>query len=558
MNVDSKPTLKQVLSALDKNSVAELCRLVGLADLPSTKSGCADMLRAYFNQTPQRQRELLRYDFLCHCAEAPPPLPLVDTLNSFDLPMLKKVAYEMQLPNEDRNEQELVEDIIRKYEEEPTRIAKIYELALVAELVGNRRFEVPARPSSRAASPTAEAAAMPFPGINIQNPSPDRKENLTHGLEETQRLFLALQRDSYERLQSMMSTVIQTTANAVAQRTPPMTPDFELLGSLRGTRLIDTLVHKCQRNEIGFDGSNPDRLPEFIRRLRRVFGPCQLSEADKLQVMSELVSGAAGRYYGSCLKHIKTFDGVVTELEKFYLPVGYKVGMKARLFNRSQHPKERMSDLVVAMKSLNQMLDNPETDADLVNLILSRLNPQCAALVGTSIILDMSQLLKTAIHVDQVIQMQDAYTQPSLDTIRSNLGGNPELFHRLPVTRTPRVHALEFEEEEEEEPRLDALNTPSPVVTQRSVTEARRPNRPHSPKSSDQTEEEGERQRPAADLSRVLCRACREFGHKTPDCKVTARPFCYWCGAPDRTVITCNCRKPSSSNRPGMSQNSRR
>lgn len=282
---------------------------------------------------------------------------------------------------------------------------------------------------------------------------------------------------------------------------------------------------------ISFSGEGRGmHLCEFLSQITMLQRAEMVSDHDILYSVVHLLSGRAKLWYQSVIDSIFTWQELVSEMKKEFLPDNYDYSLLCEISNRAQRSNETFGEFITEILASFRYLSIPVTEEHKLYIIKKNLLPRFSLGVAPLEITSLQRL----IDVCRKIENANIYStkNQALPFQRQS-----EKFRRVNV-----VDHENFGETEEEEylPEVCAFRRGDGNSDGNAHANPFRSNN-----ATNNTSKDG---------NNLICWNCRRKGHSFRECQKSQNGlFCYRCGAKDFTAARCpNClgnERPNSNER---------
>lgn len=251
-----------------------------------------------------------------------------------------------------------------------------------------------------------------LPFIEGTNPDKYRPKSSNEGASTT--AMGQLSEADMARLASMMVTFSE-------QRDEGRRRDFELLAESIVSRMpvskpskpsFQEFQKECSRRNIRFGGESNERLDVFLRDLATVRRLFPLDEAELLDVFPLLLTGAAASYFEANRHRLLTWQACEDQLKQVYLPTDYEHLMCRDIFLRTQLPDEKIDHFLSILENVNNMLQVPHLEVDLVGIAVHNLHPTYRQAVAGKTFRTMQDLATCCRQVENAQSLAKQYEPP--------------------------------------------------------------------------------------------------------------------------------------------------
>jgi hypothetical protein len=250
-------------------------------------------------------------------------------------------------------------------------------------------------------------------------------------------------------------------------------------------------LSKCaSRKGLVFSGNVGEGVTAFLEACADF--QCTKGVSDELmwRLTPDLLDGSALKWFRVNRSSFLSFSDFKTALRATYLPANYEMRLKKDLFKRTQGMKERMSEYVTCIATMNGRLNRALTDPELVELAYCNLNPVYRKSIPKCTFSNLNELMLAGRAVEETLATCDLYQAPP---------------------------------------------APSEMVDPEFGVEGEVSKNSHFVMSA---------ARPAVEASSgglLKCWNCGSLDHYFRRCKKALRKFCRRCGQAGETVVTCRC-----------------
>lgn len=134
-------------------------------------------------------------------------------------------------------------------------------------------------------------------------------------------------------------------------------------------------LKEATRKGITFSGSRKDDLSLFIARVERTIECFELSERDKVRVVSELLTGDAEILVESIRHDIHTWIDLKTVLQNTYLPQQHSEDVRRQVIRMQQSADMTAAHFVAKVRVKNAQSQEPFRDPELISIITTNMHP---------------------------------------------------------------------------------------------------------------------------------------------------------------------------------------
>lgn len=290
---------------------------------------------------------------------------------------------------------------------------------------------------------------------------------------------------------------------------------------------------------IRFSGDNRGmNLLEFLASLSMFQESERVSDTEMKVSVYHLLYGRARLWYHSIHDYLHSWQEVVLEMKKEFLPANYNYLLFCDILGRTQKSNETFGEYITHMQALFKCLEIPIAGSHKLFIVQRNLLPKYATSIAPLEIESLQHLIDACRRIDNAVSTSNRgftslpFQQYSQFSRQRSFSNNNNNHHQYNVNEV---------EEKWDAPEVNAMrrgDNNNRFLNRRSEATNILPNNNESQR----------------------CWNCNQNGHRFKDCRNSRNGvFCYRCGA--RDVVVNNCRKcaenqKQSSGNAGPSQNS--
>lgn len=233
--------------------------------------------------------------------------------------------------------------------------------------------------------------------------------------------------------------------------------------------------------DVQFSGDSKVSLVSFIERVKELKEARGVSNEELFVSAVDLFTGPALMWYRSIKDSVHSWDELEGLMKTVFLPRDYDEHLLDEIKRRTQGEHEKVTLFISTMRGLFKKLSSVPVEADQLKFIRRNLCPYFANHLALQKIASVDELLDLCRNLEEVKLSVDKYRPPP-----------------------SRKHDLL-------EPELAYLSNQDLAAPMSVVSE----------------------------LSRTTCWNCRQCGHVYSNCTNSRRKFCFGCGFPNVTKVTC-------------------
>lgn len=216
------------------------------------------------------------------------------------------------------------------------------------------------------------------------------------------------------RLASMMLTLSE-------QRYESRRRDFEVFAEAITSRLpaskpskptFQNFQKECFRRNLRFSGESNDRFDVFLRDLAKVRRLFPLDDNELFVVFPLLLTGAAESYFEANHHRFPTWQACENQMKEVYLLPNYDFLMRRDLFLRTQCPDEKIDHYLSILENVNNVLQQPHTEEDLVGIAVHNLHPIYRHAVAGKTFQTIQDLARYCRQVENAESLANQYQPP--------------------------------------------------------------------------------------------------------------------------------------------------
>lgn len=277
---------------------------------------------------------------------------------------------------------------------------------------------------------------------------------------------------SNDSLAAALTSLAQAVEQLKSPSPAPESPNSQLFRFMR----------ECSSRKISFSGKPSENVQYFISQIDSILKFFQISDTDVAKVLPEVLRDNALDTLRAFPNNFSTWTQTSQTLKSLYSTSSSDCQLLAELYSRLQHENETILQFVTTIKNMNDRLNQPKSDDELVQLISNNLNP--------------------------------AYRREFKHFRPSSLEG---------VIKLGRSFEQEIEKDLAYAKAYKNSNVLSSVIPQAEIAAASAP-------------------RPSMLKDPSYCLKCLQNGHLAKDCKNPRRPYCTRCFKMDVYASNCPCK----------------
>lgn len=288
---------------------------------------------------------------------------------------------------------------------------------------------------------------------------------------------------------------------------------------------IITADRRMEKWHLSFSGDSRQRsLEDFLHKVRRLARMDHIAEDILLQRIHTILRGEAYDWYLCYSEEFANWEDFEERIRYMYGNPNRDQGNRQKIYERKQQRSETFLTFKMEVERLNKLLSNPLDPGRLFEIIWDNMRPHYRSRLACRTVRELGMLEYYAYRIDA--------NDPTLKQQREGPIRPTNAVHNIEVTAEGSYSSCSESEEVNEIRKKFDRNT--------RIKEGERPHPEQRPRVSQENTE---------GRTIPLCWNCSKNGHLWRNCQEPKRIFCYACGNPGKTTVSCpnHIRDPQQS-----------
>lgn len=213
----------------------------------------------------------------------------------------------------------------------------------------------------------------------------------------------------------------------------------------QGRSQADRFLQVAFNQKLHFSGST-DHVRGFLKDVERLRTRFPVTDNELLDIIPHILKNPALRYFEEHRALFTSWRTFQAHFKSHYLEEGHETRLLTSLFTRKQGLKESPEDFVSSLLSMNRDLENPISEARLVEVLRANLNPDYLRSFHMHGAPTLENFEAEAKRVAAALHYEAQYQAPPVEVLRDPFYGNPSA-PDVRVARKPQVLQAEIVEE---------------------------------------------------------------------------------------------------------------
>ena len=261
-----------------------------------------------------------------------------------------------------------------------------------------------------------------------------------------------------------------------------------------------------------------DSIFSFLERLKEYRTASNLSEAQMLLALPELLKGKTLLWYRNMRENWNTWEDFLIDFKSMYLPLNAEETLEDEIRARTQGSQESVAEYVNAVRTLIRRLTFPWSSLRQLQILLKNLRPDVKLYIRIDEILSIADLLKRGKEYDKLKKEEETYKPPP----------SPSEMMDKETAYIPKI---------KNPSNLNVVETQKPTKDkEKQIRE--NPNTINSRKSSPPVK--NLKPRSTSTTFSQQCWNCNKVGHRFFECRSPLNMFCFRCGRKELRALNAN------------------
>lgn len=342
--------------------------------------------------------------------------------------------------------------------------------------------------------------------------------------------------DSYGDLVYAWITLMRRKArmSTETEEIPPTTPTFTVNLEPPKPNILDIV----RRWNIKFKPG--DSVYLFLERLEDLKQASKVRDEDLLGVLPEILQESALLWYRNRTVDWETWNTFLKDFKVYYLPLDEEDALQDEIRNRTQGPRESITDYTNAVQTLIRRLNTPMSPPQILKMLIKNLRPDVKLYIRPNEVQSVSELITHVRQYEQILLDSEKYVPPPTQ-VRSTVketAYKPQNQMAIPNLNVILNQPQKGEQSVKRDVSVSKDYDKRPL--DRTIDSV---NRKYNPVHSVQSKmvQKGEAQCRTFPKSqpRLQCWNCDRVGHRKSECRAPVRIICYNCRGVGHKISQC-------------------